>query len=214
MQQVSAVLVSVTYRLAPEHPLPTAVDDGVCALLQLAAYAETLGTDASRISLSGFSAGGNLAFSVLLRLETYLRTAVQEGKDVDPPPRLVSIVACVEPSKTLPPALTDLLNASYFPDPKRAAAPYASPAATTDEALVAALPDHIALYLCEWDMLLQEGKDFGERLGRLGKRVRWEIIEERKHAFDKSMWPFALDAKVDVCHKQACGWICEVLETL
>ena len=234
VREVSAVVVGVAYRLAPEHPFPTAVEDGVCALLYLSANADSLGIDAGKICLSGFSAGGNLAFTIPLRLQTHLRTLAQEpGEQNGPPllPHIVSIIAwypsvdnrltrtqrraaSLDPSKTLPSLLTNLFDASYFPSQESVASPYASPAAATDEALMTALPDHIALYLCEWDMLLQEGKDFGERLEALGKRVRCEVIEERRHAFDKSPWPFSLDWKVEVCYTQACGWLSEVFEGL
>lgn len=231
VRQVSAVVVCVAYRLAPEHPFPTAVEDGVCALLHLTANAESFGIDAGKVSLSGFSAGGNLAFTIPLRLHTHMRTlALEQGEEHLPPlPHIVSITAwypgldyrltraqrraaSVEPSKTLPALLTDLFDASYLPSRASVMSPYASPAAATDEALTTALPDNVALFLCEWDMLLQEGKDFGERLEGLGKRVRCEIISERRHAFDKSPWPFGLDWKVDVYYKQACGWLREAFE--
>lgn len=77
---------------------------------------------------------------------------------------------------------------------------------------MAALPDDIALYVCEWDMLRKEGNDFAERLAGLGKRVRCVVIGERGHAFDKSPWPFGLDGKVGVFYGQACGWLGEVFE--
>ena len=229
VREVSAVVVSVAYRLAPEHPFPTAVEDGVCALLHLSGNAETLGIDAGKMCLSGFSAGGNLAFTVPLRLQAHLRTLAQEQEQEQDLPHIVSIIAwypsldnrltraqrrarSLEPSKTLPSLLTDLFDASYFPAHASVTSPYASPAAATDEALTTALPETIALYVCEWDMLLQEGKDFGERLEKLGKRVRCEVVRERKHGFDKSPWPFGLDWKVGLCYMQACGWLCEVFE--
>ena len=233
VRELSAVVVGVAYRLAPEHPFPTAVEDGVCALLRLSANAETLGIDAGKIALSGFSAGGNLAFTIPLRLQTHLRTLAQprEMQDVPPPslPHIAAIIAwypsldnrltrpqrraaSVKPSKTLPSILTSLFDASYFPSPGDLTSPYASPAAATDEALISALPDNIALYLCEWDMLLREGKDFGARLEGLRKHVRCEVIGKRRHAFDKSPWPFGLDWKVEVYYRQACGWLCEVFE--
>src|SRR5690606_21204512 len=62
------------YRRAPEYPFPTAVEDGVDAILYLIHHADELGLDASRIAVSGFSAGGNMAFTVPLRLEAELRT--------------------------------------------------------------------------------------------------------------------------------------------
>ncbi|KAK2765459.1 hypothetical protein FQN54_008313 [Arachnomyces sp. PD_36] len=78
--EVDAVFVSVDYHLAPEYPFPAAVDDGVEALLYLAANAEELGIDPHKISLTGFSAGGNLAFTVALRLQYYaMKTTSNTG---------------------------------------------------------------------------------------------------------------------------------------
>jgi acetyl esterase/lipase len=68
IHDVDAILVSVEYRLAPEFPFSVGVEDGTDALIYLASHAEELRIDPHRMALSGFSAGGNFAFTVPLML--------------------------------------------------------------------------------------------------------------------------------------------------
>ena len=68
VDECHAVVISVDYRLAPECPFPTAVEDGVDAVVYVHKHAEELGIDKDKIALSGFSSGGNMCFTVPLRL--------------------------------------------------------------------------------------------------------------------------------------------------
>ena len=61
-------MVSIGYRLAPEHPFPVPVDEAVAALRWLAAHAGTLGGDGTRLAVAGDSAGANLAAVAARRL--------------------------------------------------------------------------------------------------------------------------------------------------
>lgn len=57
----SCIVISVEYRLAPEHKFPSAVDDAYESLEWVASHADELGIDASKMAVGGDSAGGNLA---------------------------------------------------------------------------------------------------------------------------------------------------------
>ncbi|MFI9381954.1 alpha/beta hydrolase [Kutzneria sp. NPDC052558] len=59
--RANVVIAAVSYALAPEHPYPTALEQGYAALGWLVREAESLGVDPTRIGVSGQSAGGNLA---------------------------------------------------------------------------------------------------------------------------------------------------------
>lgn len=239
VEHVGAVVASVSYRRAPEHPFPTAVDDGVDALLYLARHAGELALDVSRTALSGFSAGGNLAVTVPLRLRGRVSSEVKEhfGR-ADSKQRLVdqtsdlNIVALfcwypildflesrdhrramsIMPDKSLPSFFTSLFDEAYLPDLNDRSSVFASPVRASDRILSEALPNDVWLYICEWDMLMKEGQTFVRRLEALGKRPRAMMIEKAQHGWDKSPNPFRDQDSVDVLYRDACADMKAVFE--
>lgn len=65
-KEVGAVVVSVDYRLAPEHPYPAALLDSYDGLAWFAEHAAALGVDKERMAIAGASAGGNLCAALAL----------------------------------------------------------------------------------------------------------------------------------------------------
>jgi acetyl esterase/lipase len=88
--QGDCVVVSVAYRLAPEHKFPAGVEDSFAALQWVAEHATDLGADPERLAIGGDSAGGNLAAvcailardsgfpKLMMQLLVYPRTAPDE----------------------------------------------------------------------------------------------------------------------------------------
>lgn len=75
--RADAVVVSVDYRLAPEHPFPVAVDEAAAAVEWVRATAPSFGGDPDRVGVAGTSAGANLA------AVTCLRSRDDDGPDID-----------------------------------------------------------------------------------------------------------------------------------
>ncbi len=237
VEEVDAVFVSIEYRLAPEHPFPTSVEDGADALLYLMEHAQDLGLDRRRIAISGFSAGGNLAFTVPIRLHAELKS--RPGVDEKPNSgdggagcKVVAIVSWypstdfatntrlerrlsnLRPDKELPKIYTDLFDASYLYPPQNVSMsdPYLSPG-VAPASLLKSLPDEVIIYTCEWDELLVEAERFRDRLVQeLGKKVTYRRVDGVAHAWDKS--PNFLLAKPlrEEVYAEACSHLKRVFD--
>ncbi|KAI5866466.1 Alpha/Beta hydrolase protein [Durotheca rogersii] len=199
-RDVNAVVFSVNYRLAPSYPFPTPVEDCVDATVQIIGLADKYDIDPDRIVISGFSAGGTLAFSTWVVLQDPGRWGYQLPKHL---PRIAGLVlyypvldwtidrpkkrlTCARPDLTLPRNLTDLIDASYlYPALPRAQRDdlRLSPGLIPDDMLDRLPPVHMCL--CEYDMLLSEGLAFAKRAQARGKTVSVRVVEGERHAWDK-----------------------------
>ncbi|WP_229401478.1 alpha/beta hydrolase [Micromonospora okii] len=174
-------VVTVGYRLAPEHPFPAAVHDCDAAVRWLAGHADEFGVDPDRLAVGGDSAGGNLAAAVTLlarerggpalaaQLLVYPNTDQRERDD---------------PAGEQDPLLFNRHSVAwyrghYLPDPADAADPLASPLLADD---LTGLPPALVV-TAEYDPLREEGERYAERLRAAGVPVELARYDGMIHGF-------------------------------
>lgn len=169
--EIDAVVVSVEYRLAPEHPFPAAVEDCYAALCWMAANANALGIDPDRIAIAGQSAGGGLAAATALlardRKGPKLCFQLLEIPELDDRLETPSMRAFVDtPLWSRPNAIWSWKH--YLgPDHTGEVSPYAAPARATH---LSGLPPAYVSTM-EFDPLRDEGIDYAARLLQAGVQV-------------------------------------------
>jgi acetyl esterase len=164
-------VLSVDYRLAPEHPYPAAAEDAIAAFAWAAAQAERLGVDPARIAVGGDSAGGNLAAVVALaaRDDEALPDAAFQllvYPAVDLAGKSASVRTFAQ-GFLLTERGMDWYVGKYVPDPARRAEPRASPLRAED--LSGLPPAYVAT--CIPDPLRDEGEAYAARLREAGVPV-------------------------------------------
>ncbi|MEV4120224.1 alpha/beta hydrolase [Micromonospora sp. NPDC049645] len=178
---VPCQVITVGYRLAPEHPFPAAVRDCHAAASWIARHADELGVDPARLAVGGDSAGGNLAAAVTLLCRT------------DGPPLTAQLLvypntdqsgAPNDPTGDDDPTLFNRRSvawyrAHYLPDPAHARDPLASPLLADD---LSGLPPALVV-TAELDPLCAEGQRYAERLREAGVPTRLEHYPGMIHGF-------------------------------
>jgi acetyl esterase len=180
--RAGCVVVSVDYRLAPEHKFPAAVDDCVTATEWVAANAASLGVDAKRLAVGGDSAGGNLAavVSLVARDHGTPRLAYQLliYPALDATMAQPSIARFAE-GYLLTRATMRWFYDQYLRTPADAADWRVSPLAAPDLGGVAP-----ALVLTAgYDPLCDEGDAYAARLAAAGVAVTHRRVAEQIHGF-------------------------------
>jgi acetyl esterase len=167
-QKASAVVVSVDYRLAPEHPFPAAVDDCYAALQWVSRNAEQLNVDPSRIAVGGGSAGGNLTAAVALMARDSLGPGLVAQVMFYPATNLLELTTDSHRDFAdgygLTRAHVEFFRDSYLPEPADRKSPYASPLLAES---LENLPPAIVI-TAGFDVLRDEGIAYAERLEAAG----------------------------------------------
>jgi acetyl esterase/lipase len=163
-------VVTVEYRLAPEHRFPTAPEDCYAALHWTVENAPRLGIDPTRIAIGGESAGGNLAAAVALiardRKGPALALQVLEVPvtDISDSTNDHPSVALYGEGYGLDRADMDAFAAAYLADSADGSRPYASPLLASD--LSGLTPAHVLTV--EYDILRDAGEAYARRLAAAG----------------------------------------------
>jgi acetyl esterase len=176
------VVVSVDYRLAPEHVFPAAVEDCVTAYRWVVANAGELSVDPHAVAVMGDSAGGNLA-AVVAQVARDLDVAppvaqglVYPGLDFRMETRSIELFA---EGFFLSRADMDWFCAQYLPDPADITNPLASPALAEDLRGVA--PAWV--WTAGFDPLRDEGRAYAEALDKAGVVVHQRCYDDQVHGF-------------------------------
>jgi acetyl esterase len=185
-KHADAIVVSVDYRLAPEHKFPAAVDDSFAAFCWAVDHAGEFGGDPKRVAVTGDSAGGTLstvvcqlakskggpkiAFQALLypAVDLDLKADYASRKQFDGPEYFLSL------------AEMEWFGSLYFNAPEQDVKdPRASPLLSPD---LAGLPPAL-IVTAGCDALLDEGKAYADKLKSAGVPVEYRCFEGTIHAF-------------------------------
>jgi acetyl esterase len=182
-KESGAVVISVDYRLAPEHKFPRAVEDSHTATLWVVQNAAELGIDPRYISVGGDSAGGNLATVVAMRCRDAGGPALASQVMIYP----VTDVSSFETDSHrdladgyfLTRAAMKWFTGHYLPSASLAHHPEASPLLATD---LSGLPPALVI-TAEFDPLRDEGEAYAQRLRQAGVPVTISRYPGMIHAF-------------------------------
>jgi acetyl esterase/lipase len=173
------VVMSVDYRLAPEHPFPAGPDDCWAALSWAAEHGAEIGGDPARLAVAGDSAGANLAAVTALRARDEGLTALKAQALVYP----CFDWKCESASQhenangyLLTRDTMQWFYELYAPD---VASPYSDPRVADD--LSGSVP--ALVITAEFDPLRDEGEDYAAMLGKAGVAVEHTRYDGMIHGF-------------------------------
>ncbi|WP_121254543.1 alpha/beta hydrolase [Nocardioides ferulae] len=172
-------VVSVDYRLAPEHPFPAGLDDVRAAFAHVVAHAAELGLDPTRIAIGGESAGGNLAAVAAVEAAR----ARRDHPDAPLPAAQLLFMPVTDLSTKHPSyrlfsdglflteAQMDWYRDHYLADPAQVSDPRVSPLLATDLPELAAHVAPALVAVAGFDVLRDEGEAYAALLAAAGVPV-------------------------------------------
>ncbi|MCB0167832.1 MAG: alpha/beta hydrolase [Anaerolineae bacterium] len=182
-KRAGCLVVSVDYRLAPEHKHPAAVEDAYAATVWVADYAAQFGGDPDRVAVGGDSAGGQLATAATILARENNRPKILHQLLIYP----VTNTATQETDSYL--KFAEGLNLTregmiwfrnhYIAAEADAQDPYASPLLARD---LSHLPPATVI-TAEFDVLHDEGRAYAERLAAAGVPVSYRCYGGMLHGF-------------------------------
>ncbi|MBN3815837.1 alpha/beta hydrolase [Paraburkholderia sp. Se-20369] len=202
-----AVIVSVEYRLAPEHPYPAAHDDALTATLWAIDNVAVLGGDAACVAVAGESAGGNLAASTALALRDRghaLAAQLLIVPGVDMARDVLTLKATQRDFPLLCPADLEDIVRLYMGERRNEA--LQSPPSPLRAASHAGLPPAV-IAIAGHDALCAEGRAYARCLAESEVPVR--LLQ-----FDDMFHPFFAFFEVSASARQANDEICREFSRL
>lgn len=184
------LVVSIDYRLAPEHPFPAGLDDCLLAYRSLRQLSVDFGIDPDEITIMGDSAGGNLAAALCLLLkdlgEVQPRRQIllypATGYDYSEHSEFPSVIENGYDYVLTSARIEEYLEL-YCPDPKLRKSPYIAPILADD---LTGLPEAL-IFSCEFDPLRDEGEAYGKYLGDAGVASRVWRAQKALHGYMGSL---------------------------
>ncbi|MEM9829263.1 MAG: alpha/beta hydrolase [Bacteroidota bacterium] len=181
--RTSTLVVSVDYRLAPEHPYPAAAQDAYTALQWVYENAFLIGGDSTRIAVAGDSAGGNLATVVSLMARDSGQTFLDYQVMLYPATQSVDLTTASHQNFGEDYGITtrqiDWYIEQYLPNEADRYEAYASPLLADN---LGNLPP-VLVVLAGFDPLKTEGEQYAEKLQDAGVPVQVSVYESMIHGF-------------------------------
>ena len=179
---VGCIVISVDYRLGPEHRFPAAIDDSLAAARWIAAEASALGIDVSRLAIGGDSAGGNIAAVLALMARDGDAPALVHQMLLYPAVDMemnAPSYARIPEDYPLSPSVTRWFRDNYLRDEKDRRDWRASPLHAASHAGVASA----FVLTARHDPLCDEGRAYALKLEESGVRV-WHLdMNDQLHGF-------------------------------